>query len=47
MRQALLARLIGLLFSAIVPGQIPNTQDQGALRDQVSLVNAIVDINPL
>lgn len=47
MRKNLLARLIGLMFPAIGPGQIPQIADLGAMPDQVSLVNAIVGINPL
>jgi len=46
-RKTTLARLIGLLFPAIGPGQLPNIQDLGALPDQTSLINAILGINPL
>ncbi|KWN69154.1 hypothetical protein [Burkholderia ubonensis] len=47
MRKNLLARLVGLMFPAIGPGQIPQIADLGAMPDQISLVNAIVGINPL
>ncbi|HHX4169117.1 MAG: hypothetical protein ACN6QT_36410 [Burkholderia contaminans] len=47
MRKTLLARLIGLIFPAIGPGQLPVVPDLGALPDQVGLVNAIIGINPL
>lgn len=47
MRKTRLALLIGSLFPAIGPGQIPNIPDNGALPDQVGLVNAILGINPL
>lgn len=47
MRKTLLARLVGLIFPAIGPGQVPNIPDLGALPDQVGLVNAILGMNPL
>ncbi|AOI70848.1 hypothetical protein [Burkholderia ubonensis] len=46
-RKTFLARLIGLIFPAIGPGQLPVVPDLGALPDQVGLVNAILGINPL
>lgn len=47
MRKTLLARLIGFLLPPIGPGQTPVVPDNGALPDQVGLVNAILGINPL
>lgn len=47
MRKTALARLIGLIFPSIGPGQVPVVPDNGALPDQVGLANAILGINPL
>lgn len=47
MRKTILARMIGLLFPAIGPGQLPNVPELGALPDQVGLINAILGVNPL
>lgn len=47
MRKTILARLIGLLFPAVGPGIVPVIPDNGAMPDQVGLVNAILGINPL
>lgn len=46
-RKTVLARVIGLIFPAIGPGQTPNIPMLGALPDQVGLGNAILGINPL
>ncbi|HEM7879088.1 TPA: hypothetical protein U2L31_005514 [Burkholderia contaminans] len=46
MRKTLMARLIGLIFPAIGPGQSPNLTMLGALPDQTGLSNAILGINP-
>jgi hypothetical protein len=45
-RKTRLAALIGLLFPTIGPGQIPVIPDNGAIPDQIGLVNAILGINP-
>lgn len=41
-----LAKLIGLLFPAIGAGNTPVVPDNGALPDQIGLVNAILGMNP-
>jgi hypothetical protein len=46
-RKNRIAELIGTLFPAIGPGQTPNIPDNGAIPDQVGLVNAILGMNPL
>ncbi|WP_155626029.1 hypothetical protein [Burkholderia vietnamiensis] len=47
MQKTRIAALIGMLFPAIGPGQIPNIPMQGALPDQTGLSNAILGVNPL
>lgn len=46
MRKTFLARLIGLIFPAIGAGNTPNIPDNGAMPDQIGLVNAILGMNP-
>ncbi|MFT4068936.1 hypothetical protein [Paraburkholderia sp.] len=41
-----LASLIGLIFPAVGAGNTPNVPDNGALPDQLGLVNAILGMNP-
>ncbi|CAB3720143.1 hypothetical protein LMG22037_04693 [Paraburkholderia phenoliruptrix] len=47
MRKIRIAQIIGALFPAIGPGQIPNIPDNGTVPDQIGLINAIMGINPL
>ncbi|PRF97455.1 hypothetical protein [Burkholderia ambifaria] len=47
MRKTILARLVGLIFPAIGPGQNPNVPMNGALPDQTGLNASILGINPL
>lgn len=47
MRKTCIARSIGYLFPAVGAGNTPVIPDNGALPDQVGLVNAILGINPL
>jgi hypothetical protein len=42
-----IAAIIGALFPAIGPGQVPVIPFNGALPDQIGLENAIMGINPL
>jgi len=44
-RKLRLAELIGSLFPA-VQGQTPSILDLGAMPDQVSLINALISVNP-
>lgn len=47
MSKTRIAALIGALFPAIGPGQVPNVPFNGALPDQIGLDNAILGMNPL
>lgn len=47
MRKTVLARLIGFFFPAIGAGNLPVVPDNGALPDQVGLINAMLGMNPL
>ncbi|MFB9123295.1 hypothetical protein E2553_00235 [Paraburkholderia dipogonis] len=46
MRKTILAKLLGFLFPEIGAGNTPNVPDNGALPDQIGLVNAILGMNP-
>ena len=46
MRKSILARLIGLIFPAVGAGNTPVVPDNGAVPDQIGLVNAILGMNP-
>lgn len=46
MRKTVLARLIGFFFPAIGAGNTPLIPDNGALPDQIGLVNAMLGMNP-
>lgn len=45
MRKSRLAKMIGAIFPSI-QGQVPVIADIGAMPDQVSLINALISVNP-
>ncbi|PXX15856.1 hypothetical protein C7399_109191 [Paraburkholderia tropica] len=46
MRKTLLARLLDLIFPAVGAGNTPQIADNGSIPDQISLVNAVLGMNP-
>lgn len=45
-RKTILARLIGYIFPAVGAGNTPQIADNGSMPDQISLVNAVLGMNP-